>query len=65
MGWGKMYGRNRSSGYDNPPPPKDDKPRIIDGVKLFHGPMRFKFFGFKVFVSTGKQIGFINQFHHQ
>ena len=63
MGWGRMFGRSHSGGYNNSnPAPRDDRPRIADGVKLFHGPMRFKFFGFNVFVSTGKQVGFIATF---
>lgn len=31
---------------------------VFNGVRIFHGPMRFRFFGRPVIVTTGKQIGF-------
>lgn len=44
-------------------PPRHEPPRrrggIGAGVRFFHGPIRFRFFGRPIFISTGRQIGFI------
>lgn len=37
---------------------KRNTPKMIEGVKIFHGPIRFNFFKFPVYISTAKQIGF-------
>ena len=37
---------------------KHSKGELFEGVKLFHGPIQFKFFRKKLIVTTGKQIGF-------
>ena len=48
-------------------PPRDDHhrhhgPGLGHGVRFFHGPIRFRFFGRPIFISTGRQIGFIAGF---
>lgn len=47
------------------PPRRDREERrhreggLFSGVRFFHGPMRFIFFGRPIFLSTGRQVGFL------
>ena len=52
-----FHRRHRHDHYDD-----DHHGGMFTGVRLFHGPMRFRFFGRPVIVTTGKQIGFIASF---
>ena len=44
---------------DDPPPPPKHNGGIGRGVRFFHGPIRFSFFGRPIFISTGRQIAFV------
>lgn len=37
---------------------KEKAQTVVEGVRFFHGPIKFNFFKFPVFISTAKQIGF-------
>lgn len=55
------YDNYQGDPHDNPPPEQKGG-SLFSGVRLFHGPMRFKFFGLPVVVSNGSQIGFMAGF---
>lgn len=54
-----FHGRNEEFRDPPPPEPPRKKPGLGSGVRFFHGPIRFSFFGRPIFISTGRQIGFI------
>lgn len=57
-----FMGGNMGGPRDRGPGPRDRGPRgggLFSGVRLFHGPIRFMFFGRPIFLSTGRQVGFL------
>ena len=60
---GGMMGGPRDRGpRDRGPGPRDRGPHgggLFSGVRLFHGPIRFMFFGRPIILTTGRQVGFL------
>lgn len=64
-GFGGPSGPRRGGEPGDPGGPGGHGPRgperrgYFSGVRLFHGPMRFMFFGRPIIISSGRQIGFM------
>lgn len=64
---GGMMGGPRGGGpHDRGPRDRGPGPHggprgggLFSGVRFFHGPIRFMFFGRPIFLSTGRQVGFV------